>query len=121
MNRAFIFLTILAALHLLGGQTHAKSQKPSKDMMLILIHYKSGPNDLDVKKLTKDQTKTVPNKTDMAEFEVCEVPYPQGVADYFSYIVYLHTPSGRYWIHQSGGFAGVSHFYGPGLVKDLRQ
>jgi len=121
MKRAFLFLTLSACAFFCASQTAAKDQEPSAEMRLILDHHRTGASTLNVKVLTKDETKAAPNETDMAEYEVYEVPYPQGVADYFSYKVYLHTPSGRYWIHQSGGFAGVSHFYGPGLIKDLRK
>ncbi|MFC5457566.1 hypothetical protein [Prosthecobacter fluviatilis] len=121
MNRAFTFLTTLAILVLLGGQSFAKTQKPSEEMILILIHHKSGPNDLDVSKLPLDKTMDFPSKKEMPEYEVYRVPYPKGIADYFGYDVYLHAQSGRYWIYQGGGVASVSKFYGPGLVKDLRK
>jgi hypothetical protein len=121
MNRSFISLTALAFLILFGGHSIAKTQKPSEEMILILLHYKSGPNDLDVKKLPLDKGMDFPSKKEMPEYEEYNVPYPEGFADYFGYSVYLHIKSGRYWIHQSGGVAGVSNFYGPGLVKDLRK
>ncbi|MCF7784603.1 MAG: hypothetical protein K9N47_00695 [Prosthecobacter sp.] len=121
MNRAFIFLTTLAVLILLGGQSIAKTQKPSEEMIQILVHYKSGPNDLDVKKLPLDKTMDFPSKKEMPEYEVYNVPCPDGWADYFGYRVYLHNKSGRHWIHQSGGVGGASNFYGPGLVKDLNK
>lgn len=119
MKRAFLFLTLSACAFFCASQTAAKDQEPSAKMRLILDHHRTGESTLDVKELPRDQTKAAPGDKDMPEYEVYEVPYPPGVADYFSYKVYLHTPSGRYWIHQSGGFAGVSHFYGPGLLKDL--
>lgn len=121
MNRSFILLTTLVALIFLSGQSIAKTQKPSEDMILILIHYKTGPNDLDVKKLPLDKGMDFPSKKEMHEYEVYDVPYPKGYADYFSYRVYLHIQSGRYWIYQGGGAGGVLEFYGPGLVKDLQK
>ncbi len=121
MNRFFIFLTILAVLMSLGKQAEARTRKPSEEMILILIHHKSGPYDLDEKGLALDKAKDFPSKTETPEYEVYNIPYPKGMADYFGYSVYLHTKSGRYWIHQSGGVGGVSNFYGPGLVNDLRK
>ena len=92
---------------LFTGLAPTKPQNPSEDMILILIHHKSGPNDLDPKGL--------------AEFEVHGVPSPRGVADCFGYRVYLHGKTGRYWISNTGGVAGVHRFLGPGNVKDLRK
>lgn len=120
MNRAFIFLTILPAVILFGDQTSARAQKPSGDMILILIHHKSGIHDLDAKDLPEDEAKTIPSKAEMPEYEVYNVP-ALGAADEFVYHVYLHTQSGRYWIRQWGGMGGVTNYYGPGLVKDLRK
>ncbi|MFZ2276251.1 MAG: hypothetical protein WAW39_00570 [Prosthecobacter sp.] len=121
MNRAFISLTTLVALIFFGGRSIAKTQKPSEEMILILLHYKSGPNALDVRKLPLDKGMDFPSKKEMLEYEVYNVPYPEGYADYFSYRVYLHIQSGRYWIYQGGGAGGVLEFYGPGLVKDLQK
>jgi hypothetical protein len=120
MNRAFISLTILAVLILLGGRTIAKTQKPSEEMILILIHHKSGPNDLDEKGLPDDKAKEIPSKAEMLEYEVYNVP-ALGAADEFEYHVYLHIKSSRYWIRRWGGQGGVTNFYGPGLVEDLRK
>ena len=116
MNRAFIFLTTLAVLILLSGQTSAKPQKPSEDMILILIHHKNGPF-LGTKGLAEDKAMREPSRTEMPEYEVYKVPYPQEIA----YIVYLHVRSGRYWIFENGGIAPSSRFFGPGQVKDLRK
>lgn len=121
MNRAFILLTWSALMLSCCGQTVAKDRVQTAEMRLILDHHRTGESTLDVKKLGRDHNKAAPVENDIAEYEVYDVPYPKGVADYFSYKVYLHAPSGRYWIHQGGGFAGVSHFYGPGLIKDLRK
>ncbi|MEQ1750487.1 MAG: hypothetical protein ABL974_13755 [Prosthecobacter sp.] len=90
-------------------------------MILILVQHKSGPNDLDVKGLTEDKTMQVPDETEAADFEVYDVPYPKGWADYFGYRVYLHRHSGRYWVYMTGGVGAVNKFYGPGLVKNLRK
>lgn len=121
MNRAFIFLTTLSVLMLLSIQAPAKNQKLSEDMILVLTHHKSGPNDLDPKALTLDKARAFPSEAERTEYEVYHIPYPKGVADYFAYRVYLHIKSGRYWIYQGGGIGGVSRFYGPGLVNDLRK
>lgn len=121
MNRAFIFLMTMVVLILFGGQSIAKTQKPSEEMILILLHHKSGPNDLDVKKLPLDKGMDFPSKKEMSEYELYNIPYPEGYADYFSYRVYLHIQSGRYWIYRGGGAGGVLEFYGPGLVNGLQK
>jgi hypothetical protein len=121
MNRAYFLLMTLAILILVDGQVIAKTQKPGEDMGLILAHHKSGDRELNMKGLKLDKTMTTLFASKMPDCEVYDIPYPPNVDDAFAYKIYLHTPSGRYWIYQEGGFGGVSHFYGPGLVKDLRK
>ena len=121
MHRLNIILIIFAALMPPISSTQGKPQKASEDMILILIHHKSSPNDLNAKGLTEDKTMQTPDKTKEAEFEVYDVPYPQGTADYFGYRVFLHRESGRYWINISGGAGGMSKFLGPGKLADLRR
>lgn len=81
MRRAFIFLTALTMLVFSVADAIAKGQKPSEEMIRILIHYKSGPNDLDVKGLTHDQNMNFPSKEEKPEYEVYRVPHPDGVAE----------------------------------------
>ncbi|WP_395752777.1 hypothetical protein [Prosthecobacter sp.] len=114
-------MMILAAWMLAGGRSIAKEPKPSEVMKLILAYHKSTTQDLDVKGLPQDKTMTELFASKMPECEVHEIPFPAGVEDAFSYKIYLHRPSGRYWIFREGGFGGVREFYGPGLVKDLRR
>lgn len=119
MKRAFIFLTALTILVFSVADAIAKGQKPSEEMIRILLHYKSGPNDLDVKGLDLDQTMNFPSQKEKPEYEVYRVPYPDGVADVCVYSVLLHSQTGHYWIHRWDCGAGVSQFYGPGQVKEL--
>jgi len=121
MHKTFAFLTAFCTWLVFADQAIAKPQKPSEDMILILIHHKSGPNDLDPKELSLDKTKSLPSKSEMTEYEAYVVPYPEGVADIFEFRVFLHAPSGRYWIHKMGGVGGANEFYGPGEVKSLRK
>jgi hypothetical protein len=121
MNRAFIFLATLAVLNLPGGQSIAKTQKPSEEMGLVIAHHKTSAHELDMKGLALDNTMTELFASKMPDCEVLEIPSPANVDDAFSYKIYLHIPSGRYWIYQEGGFGGVSEFYGPGSVKKLRK
>lgn len=121
MNRPFTLLTVLYTVILFAGLALTKPQKASEDMILILIHHKSGPNDLDARGLPEDKNMKAPDKAGAAEFEVYEVPYPRGIADYFGYRVYLHGKTGRYWINITGGVGGVYRFHGPGNMKDLRK
>jgi len=123
MRRAFNLIAIVTAWMLIGGLSIAKDPKPSEVMNLILSHHKSTTQDLDVKSLPKDENMTELFASRMPGCEVHEIPSPAGVDDAFSYKIYLylHRPSGRYWIFQEGGFGGASEFYGPGLIKDLRK
>lgn len=121
MQRAFTLMMILTAWMFVGGLSIAKESKPSEVMNLILAHHKSTTRDLDVKGQPKDETMTELFASKMTECEVHEIPSPAGVDDAFAYKIHLHIPSGRYWIFREGGFGGVSEFYGPGLVKDLRR
>ena len=121
MNKTFIFLPTFVFLMLLSCQAFANAQKPSEDMILILIHHKSGPHELEPQVLPLDKNKSAPTKAEMIEYEVYVVPYPDAPADICEFSVYLHRPSGRYWIHKWDCGAGLSEFYGPGEAKNLRK
>ncbi|WP_395737277.1 hypothetical protein [Prosthecobacter sp.] len=114
MDRPFLFLTTLAVLILFGGQSIAKNQKPSEEMIRILIHHKTG-SILSPQGLAEDGTMNVPSPTELPEYEVYRVPNPGEGA----FSVYLHIKSEKYWIRAVGGAAGSDTFYGPGLIKDL--
>ncbi|MBN8419174.1 MAG: hypothetical protein J0L73_09680 [Verrucomicrobia bacterium] len=117
MNKSFSFLTTLALLLFLGCQAIAKTQKPSDDMIMILIHHKSGPFFLDPKGLAEDKSMRDPPGAEVSEYEIYMVPHPGEGA----FTVYLHIKSGRYWIRETGGAAASDRFYGPGAIKDLRK
>jgi hypothetical protein len=90
-------------------------------MMLILKHHQSGEHDLDPKGLRDDKAMHYPTKEGEPEYEIYQVPYTRGVADYFQYRVFLQTNTGKYWIRINGGVAGVNRFLGPGKVADLKH
>jgi len=90
-------------------------------MKWIVAHHQKSAHDLDPKGLKADPAMHFPKDTEMNEYEVYKVPYPNGTADYFIYRVYLHRTTGKYWINISGGIAGVNRFLGPGSLTEMKE
>jgi hypothetical protein len=122
-------LRLLAGMLFLGCMTSvgclmsasARVERPSETMSLILAHHQSGDHDLDPRGLRDDPGMHYPAEVELREYEIFDLPYPKGSADYFLYRIFLHSKTGRYWLHIGGGIAGVSRFVGPGTVADLRR
>lgn len=50
--------------------------------------------------------------------ELTQIPAPSGCYDCFGYALHLSPADGTYWLHQTGGFAGVWRWYGPLSERD---
>ena len=111
---------IIAALFLGSLACLADESAPSAEMKRIVAYHQRGTHDLDPKGLKVDPTMHSPKEEEMAGYEVYNVPYPRAMADYFTYRVYLHRQTGRYWINIGGGIAGVNRFHGPGSLAEIK-
>ena len=77
-----------------------------------------GPWDLDVSKLTKLSEN--PNeflRRMSGKVDVHTIPPPPNVADVFIYSIIVTRQGQRFWIHRTGGFAGVNELYGIGILQ----
>lgn len=86
-----------------------------KRMDVILRQLKSGSFDLDVSGFNISKEKSPLGKDNIDKYlrygisnAVCN--------DCFEYTVILERGSGKFWIHKTGGFAGVDILYGPGTI-----
>jgi hypothetical protein len=99
------------AVGLLVLPLHAENPSPEIEKVLkdrLVEKHDLRLNDLTGARPTPEQTKRLEDK---ASYERYNVPYPQNMADGFSYSIYRFKATGEMWITKTGGFAGISELY----------
>jgi hypothetical protein len=120
-NRSFASFLVLSVLgSSFVGTLCSCVENDSTDAAVrtILDVHKRSDGELDVSKLKKlrEDPSLFLNRMS-GTIEVYTVPAPNNTIDDFAYAIMVDTKQNRFWIHKTGGFAGVDEIYGTGIVQ----
>jgi hypothetical protein len=88
------------------------------DVRKILAAHKTNGGDLNLSnmRIIPEDSSYFP-QLKSPSIKLYHVPPPKDIFDAFQYCIVLDKRGRRFWIHQTGGFAGVNEMYGVGILQ----